>query len=245
MARDRAAAAATTARPRDSRPGTLPLVVGLGAAVAAFNATFNGPQDRFWSRMTYTGVGLGGWALVSSSRSRRLRPRWWHLPIGLASAAVLYLTFQAGDRFARRFVPGGDDQIRDIYTLRTLRPRSEIAMRLALLIGPAEEIFWRGLVESALMRRYGRWRGAALSAVAYGGVHVVTGNFTLMGAAGVAGAHWCALYAAGVPLGALIVSHATWDVWIFLVQPTGATEPGPAVLSTDDGRDRSTHRPPS
>ena len=37
--------------------------------------------------------------------------------------------------------------------------------------------------------------------MAYGGVHVVTGNFTLFGAAGIAGAHWCALYAAGVPLG--------------------------------------------
>jgi hypothetical protein len=24
-----------------------------------------------------------------------------------------------------------------------------------------------------------------------------------------------------MPLGALIVSHVTWDVWIFLVQPTG------------------------
>ena len=43
--------------------------------------------------------------------------------------------------------------------------------------------------------------------MAYGGVHIVTGNFTLFGAAGIAGAHWCALYAAGVPLGALVVSH--------------------------------------
>ena len=215
---------ARTTRPGRSPaagPGTLPLVVGLTGAVAGFSATFNGPRHRFWSRMTWTGVGLGSWALLTSNRSRRLRPRWWHLPLGLASAGVLYLTFQAGDRFARRFVPNGDAQIRDIYTLRTLRPKQEIAARLALLVGPAEEIFWRGLVQSALMRRYGRWRGAALAAVAYGGVHVVTGNFTLMGAAGVAGAHWCALYAAGVPLGALIVSHTTWDIWIFLVQPTG------------------------
>src|SRR5438552_3182578 len=45
-----------------------------------------------------------------------------------------------------------------------------------------------------------------------------------LGAAGVAGAHWCALYAAGVPLGALVVSHVAWDVWIFLVQPTGEVE---------------------
>ena len=39
-------------------------------------------------------------------------------------------------------------------------------------------------------------RAAALAAMAYGGVHVVTGNFTLFGAAGVAGAHWCLLYGA-------------------------------------------------
>jgi hypothetical protein len=85
------------------------------------------------------------------------------------------------------------------------------------------------------MARFGRWRGAALAAAAYGGVHVVTGNFTLFGAAGVAGAHWCALYAAGVPLGALIVSHQLWDVWIFLLQPTsdvGRAGSGPAPFRT-------------
>ena len=74
------------------------------------------------------------------------------------------------------------------------------------------------------MLRLGRWRAAAVAAMAYAGVHLVTRNFTLLGAAGVAGAHWCALYAAGVPLGALVVSHVTWDVWIFLVQPTGEVE---------------------
>jgi hypothetical protein len=45
----------------------------------------------------------------------------------------------------------------------------------------------------------------------------------------VAGAHWCVLYSAGVPLGVLIVSHVAWDVWIFLVQPTGETEAVPAA----------------
>jgi membrane protease YdiL (CAAX protease family) len=200
------------------------LALGLVGAVAAFSATFRGPRERFWQRMTYTGVGLGGFALLTSRPSRRFRIRPWHVPLGLASAAILYVTFEFGDRFARRFVPGGDRDIREIYALRTLRPKGEIATRLATIVGPAEEIFWRGLVQSALMRRHGRWRGAALATFAYGGVHVVTRNFTLMGAASVAGAHWAALYAAGVPLGALIVSHCAWDVWIFLVQPTGEIE---------------------
>jgi CAAX protease family protein len=206
-------------------PGAVPLALGLLGAAGAFTATFRGPRDRFWSRMTMTGLGLGSWAVVTSRRSRRTRIRPADALLGLGSAAVLYATFQVGDRFARRFVPTGDREIRDIYALRTLRPRAEIATRLATVIGPAEELFWRGLVQAALMRRYGRWRGAALAAGAYGGVHVVTGNLTLIGAASVAGAHWCALYALGVPLGALVVSHVAWDVWIFLLQPTGEIEP--------------------
>jgi membrane protease YdiL (CAAX protease family) len=202
----------------------VPLIVGLAAAQAAFAAVFRGPPDRFWQRMTMTGLGLGGFALLISAPARRARIGPRQVLLGLWSAGVLYLTFKVGDRFARRFVPGGDTQIRDIYALRQLRPRGEIAARLATIVGPAEELFWRGLVQEALMRRLGRWRGAAVAAMAYAGVHVVTGNFTLLGAAGVAGAHWCALYAAGVPLGALVVSHVTWDVWIFLVQPTGEVE---------------------
>ena len=208
----------------DDRPGTLALALGLAAAAGVFTVKFRGPRERFWDRMTWTGITLGGLALMTSRRSRAARIRPWHVPLGLLSAAVLYLTFQIGDRFARRYVPAGDSQIREIYALRTIRPRGEIATRLATIIGPAEELFWRGLIQAALMRRFGRWRGAALAAGAYGGVHVTSGNFTLLGAAGVAGAHWCALYAAGVPLGALIVSHVAWDVWIFLVQPTGEIE---------------------
>jgi membrane protease YdiL (CAAX protease family) len=214
----------TALRAEDRGPSSTALAVGLIAATAAFTAVFRGPRPRFWQRMTWAGLGLGGFAMIASPAARQTRLRWWHLPLGLASAGVLYVTFKFGDRFARDMVPGGDRQIREIYTLRTLRPQGEIATRLATIIGPAEELFWRGLVQEALMRRYGRWTGAALAAVAYGGVHIVTGNFTLMGAAGVAGAHWCALYAAGVPLGALIVSHCAWDVWIFLVQPTGEVQ---------------------
>lgn len=223
-----------------SGPGTPSLIVGLAAAQVAFAAVFRGPRERFWQRMTMTGLGLGSFALLTSAPARRawIGPR--EVLLGLWSAGVLYVTFKLGDRFARRFVPGGDAQIREIYALRQLRPREEIAARLATIVGPAEELFWRGLVQEALMRRLGRWRGSAVAAMAYAGVHVVTGNFTLLGAAGVAGAHWCALYAAGVPLGALVVSHVTWDVWIFLLQPTGEIEAiGPLAAGTSDAAGRN------
>jgi len=210
------------------------LALGLGLAQAAFAATFRGPRQRFWSRMTMTGLGLGAYALAARPdlpRRIRLGPR--EAVLGLAAAGSLYGAFALGDRFARRFVPSGDRDIAKIYELRGLRPAPEIAARLATVIGPAEEVFWRGFVQDALMARLGRWRGAAAAAMAYGGVHLVTGNFTLFGAATVAGAEWCALYAAGMPLGAMLVSHVTWDIWIFLLQPTGPTQQALAPASRE------------
>jgi hypothetical protein len=71
-------------------------------------------------------------------------------------------------------------------------------------------------------------RAGYLTATAlYGGAHIVTENATLVGAAAIAGAYWGLLRAVGVPLGALVVSHVAWDIWIFLIAPT--EEPVDAV----------------
>jgi CAAX protease family protein len=202
------------------RKESIELLAGLAVAYAAFAATFRGPRDRFWQRMTRTGVGLGALALLTEPDLGRLRPRGRDLVLGLGSAAALYGIFQVGDRMARKVMPRGSEEIGDVYELRSLRPTPELAARLALVIAPAEELFWRGLVQGRLSRRYGRWRGAALASSAYAGAHVSTGNLTLVGAAGTAGAFWSALAAAGMPMPALIVSHVAWDLWIFLIAPT-------------------------
>ena len=200
------------------RDRTLPL--GLAVAYAGFAATFRGRPERFWQRMTRTGLALAGIALVAEPVLRRTRIRARDVAAGIGSAAALYGIFSVGDRLARRLMPTGGDDIDDVYRLRRLRSRPELALRLALVIGPAEELFWRGLVQGRLAERSGRWRAAALTGLAYAGAHLASENPTLVGAAGVAGAYWSALEAAGMPLGALIVSHVAWDIWIFLVAPT-------------------------
>jgi hypothetical protein len=204
-------------------------LLGLGAAQIAFAATFRGPRARFWQRMTVTGVTLGSYALAVSPDARRARIGAKEVALGLGAAAVLYGTFWVGDRVSRRIVPSADRDIAEIYALRELRPKEETALRLAAVIGPAEELFWRGMVQQALMDGTGRWQGTVLGVAAYGGVHVVTGNFTLLGAATVAGAWWGLLYALGMPLGALVVSHVAWDIWIFLLQPTNEVAVTPSV----------------
>jgi membrane protease YdiL (CAAX protease family) len=170
--------------------------------------------------MTLTGLSLGSLALAAEPEVRRTRIRPKDMALGLASAGVLYIGFQIGDRLARRILPKGSTEIDAIYDLQYLGSKAELAARLALIIGPAEELFWRGLVQAHLMRHFGKVPGAVLGTAAYGGAHIVTGNLTLIGAATVAGASWGGLAAAGMPMGALIVSHITWDVFIFLIAPT-------------------------
>ena len=203
-----------------TRPGRTFTAASLAVGYASFASTFLGPRDRFWQRMTRTGLLLGTAALAADGDLRAEKPRPRDLATGAAIAAGLYAVFTVGDKAARAIMPSGAEDIADVYELRSLRPKGEIAARLATVIGPAEELYWRGMLQSELTRRYGPLKGALAATAAYGGVHVCTRNPTLLGAATVAGGGWSALRAAGVSMPALVVSHIVWDIWIFLVQPT-------------------------
>jgi len=185
-----------------------------------WTAAFRGPRSQFWLRMTLGVGGLGAYALAVEPALRRERPRLRDVFKGLGSAAGLYAIFQVGDRMARRIMPAGDREIAGIYELRTAAPRTAIATVLGLVIGPGEELFWRGLVQRGLMRRFGRLRGTLLASSIYGGVHLVSMNLTLTGAAATAGLYWGAIYAREQRMAPMIVSHVSWDIWIFLIAPT-------------------------
>lgn len=203
------------------RNAPAPLVwLALVLAFILFGFTFRGPRKQFWQRMTYTGLALGSVSLIAQPQLRKTRFTWNDVLLGLGSAGVLYAIFQIADRMTRKIMPGGARDIDNIYGLDAYRPKQEIAARLAFIIGPAEELFWRGFLQERLMGAYGRLVGTAMATAAYGGAHVVTGNLTLIGAATVAGAFWGGMAMLGAPPGALIISHAFWDVFIFLVAPT-------------------------
>ena len=193
----------------------------MGLAAVVWTSAFRG-RSHFWQKMA-VGVGTLSAVAVAANpdlRSARSRPKLRDIPVGLATAAALYGIFRAGDRFARRVMPTGAQDIADVYERRRMAPRWFIAPALALVIAPGEELFWRGLVNGYLMQRLGRVTGSAVGALIYGGIHLITGNLTLTGAAGIAGAFWSLQYLFEGRLPAVIVSHVAWDVWIFLVQPT-------------------------
>lgn len=200
---------------------SLPLLgFATGLAGILFALTFRGPRMRFWDRMTGTGLSLGGLSLITQPELHRTRIGIKEILLGILSAAGLYGIFHIGDRLAKIIVPDGGKQIEEIYSLKRIRPKQELMMRLGFIIGPAEEFFWRGFLQDGLMKQFGHFWGSVAAIAAYGGVHIASGNFTLVGAATVAGAFWGGLYALGMPLGALVVSHIVWDNLIFLVAPT-------------------------
>ena len=91
---------------------------------------------------------------------------------------------------------------------------------MLFLIGPAEEIFWRGYVQKSLQQRWNPNMGFVVTTAIYALVHAGSCNFMLVMAALVAGAAWGLLYRFfPEKFGAIIISHALWDVAVFVWFP--------------------------
>lgn len=137
---------------------------------------------------------------------------------GAASALLLYGVFFVGNIAARRLFPFGAAQIEAVYNQGAHTPRWIVALLLLAVVGPGEEIFWRGYVQRRLTAAWGN-TGLVLSFLAYTGVHLATANLTLILAALVCGVFWALLYRLFGSLRINIVSHALWAAAIFVWWP--------------------------
>jgi len=183
-----------------------------------------GPLD-FWWWMAANGAVLtaAGWAADPELRrelSADLRCGYWaKIAGGLASAVALGVVFALGNVVLRSLVPAAGDWIARIYQLRDQASSWRIGLLLLFVIGPAEEIVWRGVVQRGFVVRFGPRLGIAMAVAAYTGIHVATGNPVLLLAAVVAGIWWGWMYHRWRSLTANAVSHAVWDVMVFVLAP--------------------------
>jgi hypothetical protein len=90
---------------------------------------------------------------------------------------------------------------------------------MLFLIGPGEELFWRGFLQRRLQKGLGQWRGFILATMIYAFIHVGSGNVMLVLAAGVCGLFWGFLYLRFHSMLLNAISHTLWDVSIFLLLP--------------------------
>lgn len=175
---------------------------------------------NFWTTMGIAGVTL---ILMSAFFGKGLKKHFFFtikdLLIGISSAAVLYGVFYLGDIFSKLLFDFAQDQVSKIYLMKAGENEWYLGLLLIFLIGPAEEIFWRGYVQRMLEPKYGGWTALIATALVYALVHIWSFNFMLIMSALVCGTFWGLLYKYNKNLVTLIISHALWDVSVFVLFP--------------------------
>ncbi|NNM54918.1 MAG: CPBP family intramembrane metalloprotease [Spirochaetales bacterium] len=142
-----------------------------------------------------------------------------HLVLGVGSFILLYGIFYLGNILTGLLFTFKNTQIAEVYSNKTQAAPWVISVLLLLVIAPGEEIFWRGFLQRRLMQRWGENAGWLVGAVAYGAVHLLTGNVMLVIAALVCGFYWGFLYRQQKSLWPVLISHALWDFTAFVLLP--------------------------
>lgn len=142
-----------------------------------------------------------------------------YILVGVISALVLYGIFYAGNIISGYLFPFKDAQISLVYSNKSNANITLIGLLLLFIIGPGEEIYWRGFIQNTLSKRLGHTKGYLISVLLYSATHIVTGNFMLIIAALVCGLFWGWLYKKEKSLIPVLISHAIWDLTIFVLFP--------------------------
>lgn len=179
------------------------------------------PHVPFWWAMTLSAFSL---TVLSSVVS----PGWWkrvhwsssNVLMGIVIAAALWAVFWVSDKASTWLFDFARPQVNLIYGMKEGENPWLLSCLLLFLIGPAEEIFWRGYVQEKLSRRYSPNMGFVLATACYTLVHIASFNFMLIMASLVCGLAWGLLYRLFPNrFFAIILSHALWDAAVFVWFP--------------------------
>ena len=183
------------------------------------------PHLNFWWAMTFSAC-----VLIALSRSkinnlpsllgrageRLLSPLFEAILI----AIVLWCAFWVGDKVSQELFTFARPQVDSIYQMKDGTPSWLIALLLLFIIGPAEELFWRGYVQRTLTQRWTANAGFVVTTLIYTAVHLPSMNFMLIMAAFTCGFCWGLLYRLFPQhFPAIVLSHALWDAAAFVWFP--------------------------
>lgn len=203
------------------------LVFTLVVAASLWTVMFSpwtAPYVPFWWMMTSS-------ALVLAALATIFGRDWWkplkwtpsNVLSGIFIAVLLWGIFWVGDRVSSWLFDFAGRQVNAIYGMKAGESPWLLTALMLLLIGPAEEIYWRGYVQKTLSGRFGKNAGFISATLLYALVHAGSCNFMLVMAALVAGAVWGALYRFFPErFSAIIISHAVWDAAVFIWFPIGS-----------------------
>jgi membrane protease YdiL (CAAX protease family) len=197
------------------------VLLTLPAAFLLWFLTFAVPLGNFWFKLCCSALILAVFALkpVLQQRRRLLRVKQRSVLVGIFSAVLLYAIFWIGREVSTVLFPFAAREIGNVYVTKTELNPAMIGLLLFFIMGPAEEIYWRGLVQETLTSRFGPIAGLLVTSFIYALIHIFAFNFMLFVAAAVCGLFWGLLYLRERSLTPVIISHALWDVMTFVILP--------------------------
>ena len=199
-------------------------VMGIGIATVLWGIMFSpwtAPHVNFWIIMTISGMILTTYSLWADKTCLKgIRMGWVDVLLGIGIAVALWGVFWIGDKLSSLMFDFARPQVNLIYGMKDGENPWILSLLLLFIIGPAEEIFWRGYLQNNLSKRFNPNMGFILTTLAYSLVHIFKFNFMLIMAAAVAGFIWGLLYRFFPNrLGAIVLSHALWDCAVFIWFP--------------------------
>ena len=90
-----------------------------------------------------------------------------HILIGIISAIVLYFVFYAGNIISGYLFPFKDAQISSVYSNKAQGNSLLIGGLLLFVIGPGEEIYWRGFIQNFISKKFGENKGYIFATLLY------------------------------------------------------------------------------
>lgn len=183
-----------------------------------------GPVD-FWLWMSFNIAAVITFSLLSDRSypallKKDLKSGLPHkIILGLFSALLLYALFYAGNELSQIIFSFAETDISRVYSFKQGAATWRIAVLMVFIIGPGEEIFWRGFLQRKWIEKFGSLPGLIMAVFFYAGIHISSGNIMLVSAAAVCGLFWGVLYLRYRSVIMLIISHTLWDLLIFLAFP--------------------------
>lgn len=175
---------------------------------------------NFWLAMTCSAFVLAAIAWKASRGKIFLGEVSKILLSGILIAAVLWVLFWIGDKVSQSLFSFARPEVDSIYAMKEGENPWILSLLLLCIIGPAEELFWRGYVQRTLSTRWGANAGYAAATLAYTLVHVPSLNLMLLLSALVCGIVWGGLFRL-MPrrFPSILLSHALWDAAVFVWFP--------------------------
>lgn len=178
-------------------------------------------NSYFWIAMTISASSLAIFSILTQKETFKslLKINKKLILIGLGHAVLLYGLSRLGVFIAQNMFDFVVPQIEAIYTTKTQLDSIYIGLLLIFIIGPSEEIFWRGFVQNKLSQISNPKKALIITTIIYCLVHIWAFNPMLLLAALVLGLHWGLLFYKYKSLVPGIISHALWDAMIFVFFP--------------------------